>query len=430
METKEIEMIKLNPKKAIIIMAIPLIISVFVELFNDVVDGIEEMLAFVEQTLTVGNSEDIEAKKELNYSRFFHTKRVLAWTKRLYEEAENKSVLRKEDLVYPDDMATVYTWNGSVVNPGIGSLDMMDEDYAYIDADRKVDFTIKGIAPTPVDDPVHMTLFVEGFSDYLLSFDVIVAPIRVTGIENVSLPTIMYVGQRYSSNDLPSMINVLPENATNKYVNWASSNEEVLMANGREIRAFKPGESTITVASVDNEEINVRSLVTVYNSISSVAFNKVEVTVEKGGTIDLKKYVTTSPIDNLYDVQYSFSIVNEWDEEYISISDDGILTGLKTNGYGWAQVAVSAEDGFGNTASSETYLGVIVHAGVTSLVLPEKDEIMWVDDIKELHDLVTVLPEDANYQGLDYTITNVDVESDEVIIQDAYDEIGYGHTAR
>lgn len=330
-------------------------------------------------------------------------------------------------LVYPDDMATVYTWNGSVVNPGIGSLDMMDEDYAYIDADRKVDFTIKGIAPTPVDDPVHMTLFVEGFFDYLLPFDVIVAPIRVTGIENVSLPTIMYVGQCYSSNDLPSMINVLPENATNKYVNWASSNEEVLMANGREIRAFKPGESTITVASVDNEEINVRSLVTVYNSISSVAFNKVEVTVEKGGTIDLKKYVTTSPTDNLYDVQYSFSIVNEWDEEYISISDDGILTGLKTNGYGWAQVAVSAEDGFGNTASSETYLGVIVHAGVTSLVLPEKDEIMWVDDIKELHDLVTVLPEDANYQGLDYTITNVDVESDEVIIQDAYDEIGYGH---
>lgn len=62
------------------------------------VDGIEEMLAFVEETLTAGNSEDIEAKKELNYSRFFHTKRVLAWTKRLYEAAEDKSCLRKEDL--------------------------------------------------------------------------------------------------------------------------------------------------------------------------------------------------------------------------------------------------------------------------------------------------------------------------------------------
>lgn len=62
------------------------------------VDGIEDMLSFVEQTLTVGNSEDIETKKELNYSRFSHTKRVLAWTKRLYEAAENRSLLRKEDL--------------------------------------------------------------------------------------------------------------------------------------------------------------------------------------------------------------------------------------------------------------------------------------------------------------------------------------------
>ncbi len=62
------------------------------------VDGIEEMLAFVEKTLTVGESEDIEAKKDINYSRFSHTKRVLAWTKRLYEAAENPSIIRKEDL--------------------------------------------------------------------------------------------------------------------------------------------------------------------------------------------------------------------------------------------------------------------------------------------------------------------------------------------
>ena len=67
-------------------------------LFEMGVDGIENMLAFVEQTLTAGNSEDISAKKELNYSRFMHTKRVLAWTKRLYEAAEDKSLLRKEDL--------------------------------------------------------------------------------------------------------------------------------------------------------------------------------------------------------------------------------------------------------------------------------------------------------------------------------------------
>lgn len=68
------------------------------------VDGIEEMLSFVEKTLTAGNSEDIETKKELNYSRFMHTKRVLGWAKRLYEASEDKSLLRKEDLY----IATVF----------------------------------------------------------------------------------------------------------------------------------------------------------------------------------------------------------------------------------------------------------------------------------------------------------------------------------
>lgn len=62
------------------------------------VEGIEEMLAFVERTLATGNSEDIEAKQELNYSRFAHTKRVLAWSRRLYEASEDKKRLNKEDI--------------------------------------------------------------------------------------------------------------------------------------------------------------------------------------------------------------------------------------------------------------------------------------------------------------------------------------------
>lgn len=62
------------------------------------IEGIDKMLAFVEKTLATGDSEDIDTKKELKYSRFAHTKRVLAWTMRLYEAAENRELLRKEDL--------------------------------------------------------------------------------------------------------------------------------------------------------------------------------------------------------------------------------------------------------------------------------------------------------------------------------------------
>lgn len=532
------------------------------------------------------------------------------------------------DLVtYPENMATVYNWDGQIVEPKIGGLDMMEEDLAYLDVDRKVIFTITGKAQTPEGSPVPMTLFVEGFSDYRLPFDVIVAPIpveEITANEAKPFPTALCVGQEVALTDF---VVFQPENATNKGITWESDDENVVAIKrndtdmGYHLDPVSAGTATITATSNDNSDatiswnvtvyealesiessmltvyisvseqfdmyhilrftpaaselydlqasyivnpegyeeylsiddagvitglepndnltvsimvqdgfgnsasvrvpVVVRNLptsitfdepeqnvypgealnlrytfapedashfhviyigdksvfdfvlnektgevasikvkegvvpgtytlrgqaydsrygdaivdvydeitVNVYNELESVAPNTTEViVVEKGGTIDLKDYVVTSPTDNLFDVKYSFTMVNEGDDEYVRISDDGILEGLNTNGYGVVVVAISAEDGFGNKASSEAWLLVSVHVGVTSLVVPEENVVMWVDEVKYLDELVTVLPEDANYQGLDYTITNLDEGSDEVIVQDeAPNEIGYGH---
>lgn len=62
------------------------------------------MLAFVEEQLSSALTEDIGAKKEINYSRFEHTKRVLRWTKKLYDLSARKESLRYEDLL----MAAVF----------------------------------------------------------------------------------------------------------------------------------------------------------------------------------------------------------------------------------------------------------------------------------------------------------------------------------
>lgn len=56
------------------------------------------MLDFVEDQLEHGGEGTVH-KRELNYSRFRHTKRVLAWALRLYELASDKSVLSFEDVV-------------------------------------------------------------------------------------------------------------------------------------------------------------------------------------------------------------------------------------------------------------------------------------------------------------------------------------------
>ena len=63
------------------------------------IEGLQDILDFVEENLKGDGSEDIEAKTEINYSRFDHTKRVLGWAKRLYDTCEDKSGLRYEDVM-------------------------------------------------------------------------------------------------------------------------------------------------------------------------------------------------------------------------------------------------------------------------------------------------------------------------------------------
>lgn len=58
-----------------------------------------EMLSYVKDKLGTENFEKVSAKREINYSRFEHTKRVLLWTKRLYDAMEDKSELRYDDLI-------------------------------------------------------------------------------------------------------------------------------------------------------------------------------------------------------------------------------------------------------------------------------------------------------------------------------------------
>lgn len=61
------------------------------------------MLSFVEQTLGEGRTEGEREigmhKLEFGYSRFEHTKRVLGWTKRLYDATPDKTGLRYEELM-------------------------------------------------------------------------------------------------------------------------------------------------------------------------------------------------------------------------------------------------------------------------------------------------------------------------------------------
>ena len=64
----------------------------------------KEMLDFVKENLGDESVENFDTKRSIGYSRFEHVKRVLNWTVRLYDAAENKEGLRYEDLI----IATIF----------------------------------------------------------------------------------------------------------------------------------------------------------------------------------------------------------------------------------------------------------------------------------------------------------------------------------
>lgn len=64
-----------------------------------------EMVEFVKDCLKDNQTEDIGAKKNIQYSRFEHTKRVLAWAKRLYDlTLNNETELKYDELM----IATIF----------------------------------------------------------------------------------------------------------------------------------------------------------------------------------------------------------------------------------------------------------------------------------------------------------------------------------
>ena len=83
-------------------------------------EDIPAMLDFVKETLgevqTEGESGVGVHKMEFGYTRYEHTKRVLAWEKRLYDATEDKTGLRYEDLM----IATVFHDVGRAVTASRG----------------------------------------------------------------------------------------------------------------------------------------------------------------------------------------------------------------------------------------------------------------------------------------------------------------------
>ena len=132
-------------------------------------------------------------------------------------------------------------------------------------------------------------------------------------------------------------VNVLPTNATNKNLKWASSNSSVLSVDtSGNIKALKAGVATITVSSIASPNVKDTCVITVKNEIvnvKSIKFSDNLKVLKYGETYKLKPVVSPS---NATDTKLIYS---SSDPDYVSVDQNGLVK-VKMNKNGYAAIAV------------------------------------------------------------------------------------------
>ena len=187
---------------------------------------------------------------------------------------------------------------------------------------------------------------------------------------------------------------VLPENATNKKINWSSTDESIATVTGGVITGKKAGKTTVIVTTVDKEltascEVTVKNAETPHISVESVNLNETSITIEEGKT---KTLIATVMPENATNKNIDWSST----DESVATVKNGVIEG---KGPGKTTVTVKTQDK-GLTASCE----VIVTAKVISVESVELNKTSTTIKEGTTETLrATVLPENATNQKVNWS---------------------------
>lgn len=240
------------------------------------------------------------------------------------------------------------------------SLDMKEGDEANLkatvkpeDAENKnVSWSSSRTSVATVDDNGKVVAKAAGTSvitvttedgGYTATCTVTVAPnkISVTGVELDRTSLDMTEG-----DEVTLKATVKPEDATDKSVRWSSNNTAVATVKDGLITANKAGTATITVYSVENEDIKATCKVTVKARTYSVTGVTLDVTSKEmnvGETFTLKAKIEPSNATN-QNVTW-----NSLDATVATVDKNGKVTAKKA---GFTVITVTSEDG-GHSATCE-----------------------------------------------------------------------------
>ena len=191
-----------------------------------------------------------------------------------------------------------------------------------------------------------------------------------------------------ASETITLIATILPENATDKSVEWSSSDESVatIDANGL-VTAIAVGEAIITVTTVDGSNLTASCKVSVVPTLAeSITLDKTEINLEATETATL--IVTVLPeLTTDKSVEWTSS-----DETVAIVDENGVVTAVAV---GEAIITAATADGSNLSATCKV---TVVPTLATSITLDKTEyEIAEKSDFQLV---ATVLPELATDKGV------------------------------
>ncbi len=188
---------------------------------------------------------------------------------------------------------------------------------------------------------------------------------------------------------------VKPDNASDKEVNWTSTNANVATvdANGL-VKAVGVGSATITATAADGSGVKATCKVTVTQPVIEITLNKtsLNLSVNKSETLT----ATVKP-NNATNKAVNWKSTNT---KVATVDANGLV---KAVGAGSATITVTAADGSGVKAICE----VTVVKLVSEITLDKTDLLLHVGESDSINAKVT--PADASNKEITWTSTNADV---------------------
>lgn len=199
-------------------------------------------------------------------------------------------------------------------------------------------------------------------------------PVLVTGLD-VQKSVNVNVGKTTTLKTVVS-----PDNATNKTLEWSSSNNKVATVANGVVKGVKAGKATITVKTTDGSNLSATCTVTVKQPVTSVSLTK-KATVYTGKKLTLKAKVNPSNASNK-GVSWKTS-----NAKVAKVSSKGIVRGVKA---GTAKITATAKDGSKKSATCT----VTVRQSVSKVTL-SKNTVKLAKKGDSYKVKVTVAPKNA-----------------------------------